>query len=136
MKRLVAALVAFFLTVAGAAAQAPPIPIQNGGNGAARTYHDTGLPNIVGNGVTDDTAALNAALTTVGAYGSLTLTASRSYLVNSGNLVVPANVKLACQATLTRQTISAQNPFSLPCAILVMEHTRCRWQPMALSCRT
>ena len=119
MKKLAAAICAFWLTVAGAVAQAPPIPIQNGGNGAARTYHDTDFPNIVGDGVTDDTAALNVALTTVGAYGSLTLTASRSYLVNSGNLVVPANVKLACQATLTRQTVSSQNPFSLPCAILV-----------------
>jgi hypothetical protein len=85
---------------------------------AHQTFYVSDLPGVVGDGVTDDTVGLNTALTTATG-GILYLSASHHYLINSANLTIPANTQLACPAGITRQTVSSQNPRTLPCALLV-----------------
>ncbi len=59
--------------------------------------------NAIGNGVTDDTAAINTFLARFTAGARVSLPAGKFYLINSGNLVVPAGVTIE----------GAGNPFAL-----------------------
>ena len=83
---------------------------------------NTGAIIIHGDGVTDDSAALNAAMNTLVSTpggGTLQLNPNKQYLINTANLVIPTRVRLACDGSMQFGQRITTDYAAAGCALIV-----------------